>query len=177
MNLIAARYAKALYAKFDEVSATKVMRDMETLREWCKDHEEFLGFLQNPLIAREDAIKVIDKLSRAAHFNPLTKDFLILVARNRRLALLPQIIDRMMTLHDHAKGIIRAVITSAQKLGLPQLKNIQNMLIAKLKRTPKTIEIIDPQVLGGFKIRIGPYLIDATLKTQLMKIQTLLRGA
>lgn len=177
MNQVAVRYAKALYAKFDDVSATKVLRDMATLRRWCEVDEEFLSFLRNPLVTREDAVKVIDKLAIEAKFYPLTKDFLVLVARNRRLGFLPQIIERIMTMHDQARGIIKAVITSAQKLGMSQLKDIQRLLTEKLKKTPKTIEIIDPQVLGGFKVNIGPYLLDATLKTQLLKIQTLLREA
>lgn len=176
-NQIAARYANALFAKIDEAKAPKVLRDIAVVSQWCAENKAFIDFIHNPLIAREDAIKVMEKLALAAHFQPLTKDFLRLVTHNYRLTLLPQMVQQVMTLHDQSQGIIQAIITSAQKLGAPQRKSIQELLTEKLKKTLKSVEVIDPQVLGGFKVKVGPYLIDATLRTQLMKIQTLLREA
>jgi F-type H+-transporting ATPase subunit delta len=177
MSQIAARYANALYAKVDEKTAPKVLRDLDLLHSWCDDSAEFKSFMRNPLISREDAIKAVDKLASSARFHSLSKDFLVLVARKRRLALLPQIIAKVVTLSDQKQGIVKTIITSAQKLSSLQLKNIQQLLTEKMNKTPKTTEIIDPRVLGGFKVKIGPYLIDATLKTQLMQLQLLLKEA
>jgi F-type H+-transporting ATPase subunit delta len=177
MSQIAVRYASALFEKLDDKSAPKVLRDLQIVQNWCTDFPEFQSFTQNPLISREDATKVLEKLAKESNFQSLTKEFLFLVSRNRRLAFLKQMISQVFYLSEKKQGVVKAIITSAQKLGSQQLKNIQQLLEEKLKKTPKTVEIIDPRVLGGFKVKIGPYLIDATLKTQLMQLQTLLKEA
>lgn len=177
MSQIAKRYATALYAKIDPKNSKKVLHNLEILQNWYREVKEFRLFLHDALLHRDETLKVIERISSQAGFDNLTKDFLCLLARNRRLPHLNSIISTIFTLHEQSMGVMSAVVTSAQKLTTSQLKQIQETLSQKLNKTLKLQERIDPKSLGGLKIKVGPYLIDATLRAQMSRIQMMLKEA
>jgi len=177
MSQLVTRYATALCASFDHTKATAVLDDLKALAKLTEESEEFRVFLNNPLISRESSASVLEAISAKAKFQNLTKAFLLMLARKRRLAFLPAIITEVQHLHDQASGVIAALVTSARKLTDTQLTQIKKFLKQEFKKTVKITHTINPKVLGGVRIKVGSYLIEATVQDQLRRIQSLLKEA
>lgn len=171
MSQIETRYAEAFYQKIDQKKLISILHDLETLQQWYADVTDFRLFLRNPLISFKTAEKAIHKLASTAHLQPLTRDFLCLLAQKKRLSLLPQVIKKIFILHDNALGILPTTVTSAHKLSAEQKTTIQQILTEKFKQKIQLHTIIDPAVLGGLRIMAGSYLMDGTLSAKLQQLQ------
>lgn len=68
-------------------------------------------------------------------------------------------------------GIQDAVLTTAQKLPEKHKKEIFEFVTKKFKLNLDMQEKIDPEIIGGYILRIEDQQIDASLKNQLNKIK------
>ena len=107
----------------------------------------------------------------------LTSNFLSVVAQNRRLSLLPALIDGFLEEVAIRRGEYKVNVRTAQALSPLQRDN----LIASLSKTMggkihmNVIE--DPSILGGLTVKLGSQFIDASVKTKLEHLERSLRGA
>jgi hypothetical protein len=97
----------------------------------------------------------------------LTKNFLGVLAANRRLALLPAVIRDFAALNAARKGEVTATVTAAHKLTAAQQKALGAKLKAGIGRDVALTVNVDPSILGGLMVRVGSRLIDSSLKTRL----------
>jgi F-type H+-transporting ATPase subunit delta len=67
----------------------------------------------------------------------------------------------------------KAIVTTAIALSAKQRETIRQELAAKLKeKSVELIEVVDPEIIGGLKIRIGSQELDGSFKTKLDQIRT-----
>jgi F-type H+-transporting ATPase subunit delta len=95
----------------------------------------------------------------------------LVLAENRRLSLFSSIKEEFEAYLREHKNILEIEIITAKKAGEKQLDEIKGLVAKKYpKKTISIISKIDEKILGGFEVRIGSQLIDATTKTQLTKL-------
>ena len=96
-----------------------------------------------------------------------------LLVDNKRLAILVDVAKKYTEIFDKLKGIEVAKVTSA----IPLTEDLNKLVLAKVKEiTGKeaTIEnIVNPDIIGGFILRIGDVQYDASIfnKLQVLKRQ------
>ena len=73
------------------------------------------------------------------------------------------------------KGSQTAKVTSAQKLTSAQLSALKSNLKKSLGQTVDVETSVDPDLLGGFIVRIGSRLYDSSLKTKLEDLKIALK--
>lgn len=71
------------------------------------------------------------------------------------------------------KGEPKAVITSAIQLSKAEKKGLETLLGKIFHREMRTAYEVSPRILGGLRIQVGDWKLDATLSYQL----DLMRGA
>jgi F-type H+-transporting ATPase subunit delta len=69
-----------------------------------------------------------------------------------------------------------AIVTVAKKLSAPQRASIEALLRSRYGRDHYVAEVINPEVVGGAKIRVGNDVIDGTIQTRLLDLRTKLAG-
>lgn len=169
-SAIAKNYAKSLFlASKKENSLEKTTAKLQEFKQ--NFDKNFIKELQNPVISKNELEKIFAEIAKKFDFSQIISNFFILVAKNRKFGLINQIIDEFENIVKLQKNILEVEIISAQNIEDSELKNL-TQIIAK-KYSNKEIEtkiIIKPDILGGFQIKIGSKLIDASLQNQIVAI-------
>lgn len=174
----ALRYARALFALAEERGATDAIGDeLTALGELIAGHDELRRLIANPLIDAVRQQAVFDAILKKAKASELLVNFVRVVIRNRRLALLPAMITAYAHLQAEARGETAAEVTSAVELSAGQERKIAALLKEALGNEVRLENRVDPAILGGLVLRIGSRMIDASLRSRLQGLKTTLKGA
>jgi F-type H+-transporting ATPase subunit delta len=170
-HLVAKNYARALFLaakKHDKLET--VILELDVIKKHFK--ADFAYELENPTISRDDLVNIMQEISTQVKFCALVTDFFAVVAQNKRLNLFLEIHEEFTQLVKIEKNILSVDLISVNKLTESQLEQIKSLLEKKyLGKTIAISEIINQNILGGFQIRIGSRLIDASLKGQIEAIK------
>jgi F-type H+-transporting ATPase subunit delta len=177
-SLAAERYAQALFelAK-DEGSLDAVAADLDAIVKLIAGNTEFARLVNSPVINRDQKAAAMAEILETAGAAKLTRNFIGLVARNRRLFLLPHIgrgFTRLLAKH---RGEINADVKTAHALNDAQLADLKATLKAAYGKEPLLNVTVDPSLLAGLVVKVGSKMIDSSLKTKLNALKTVLTEA
>ncbi len=175
---LAGRYARALYALADEQKQLdQTVFEMSNLGQLINESVDFQRLLGSPLydvkVARLTAFAVLDSYS----FGKIVHDFVGVIANNRRLRALPEIVVAFAALVAAKRGQITAIVTTAHGMTDVQREQLRARLIEAGYGNVNLNELRDPSLLGGMVLRIGARLYDTSLKSRLQRLQFALKGA
>lgn len=168
---IAERYANALFQLAEtENSLPKVEGELAQLQSFLEESDDFRRLCLSPIMTRHSQHQGLKLLAEKAGMSLLTARFLILLADNRRAALLPDIIHAFNRQLHAYRGETKASIVSARKLKKAQTDKLNKLLedYTGKKIIPELRE--DPEILGGVRIECDGLLIDATISGQLERL-------
>ena len=172
------RYAAALYAHADETGALDaVVSEMESLGRLIDISPEFRRLIESPLIDVATAIKAVLAVLEQQGFGKQVRDFAGVIATNRRLRALREIVTAFATLVADRRGIITAHVASATPLSDLQRQQLRARLIEAGYGNVNIQEQVQPDLLGGLIVRIGARLYDTSLKSRLQRLQYAMKGA
>ena len=146
---------------------TAVESDLETLRDALASSAELAHLTTNPKVSRGESEKALGAVAQHLGLSKLTQDFLGVLAQNRRLAKLPDVIKAFQTIAAAQRGEVTAEVTSAHALSDEQLEALRNKLTTRQGRTVKLTTKVDPDLLGGLVVTIGSQRIDGSIRTRL----------
>ena len=175
---LADRYAAALYAHAEESGVLDtVVSEMESLGYLIDNTPDFRRLIESPLIDVAQATKAVLAVLEQQGFSKQVRDFSGVVAANRRLRALRDIVTAFATLVADRRGIITVHVASA----IPMLDRQRHQLRARLSEAGygnvNIQEQVQPDLLGGLVIRIGARLYDTSLKSRLQRLQYAMKGA
>jgi F-type H+-transporting ATPase subunit delta len=126
---LAGRYATALFELArDENQLESVGASMASLRGALRDSPELQELTSSPLVSREDATRTIGAVAGSLGLDPITSKFLGVIASNRRLSKLPDIIRAFGMLAANHRGETTAEVTSAHPLTDDQVAALKSNL-------------------------------------------------
>jgi F-type H+-transporting ATPase subunit delta len=105
------------------------------------------------------------------------RNFLQLLADNRRLKLLPEIAAQFEVLRAEAERIADVDVVSAQALSAEQSKNLQAVLERRLGLAVRLHPQVDPSLVGGAIVRYGDFVVDGSLRGRIERLGAAMRGA
>lgn len=171
------RYASALFDLASEQgSVTAVENDLEALGEALKGSPEFAALIRNPKISRDDSARAMDAVAGVLGFSALTKNFIGVLAANRRLAKLPEIVRAFAAIAAAQRGEVTAQVTSAHPLNDDQVTRLAQKLKVREGKEVKIKASVDPEILGGLVVRIGSRQIDSSIRTRLNTLAHAMKG-
>jgi F-type H+-transporting ATPase subunit delta len=100
------------------------------------------------------------------------RNFVAVLAENRRLLLLPEIAAHYQALRAQIENTVDVEVVSAVALDAAQAEQLRQALDTRLKRRVRMQHRVDPTLLGGALIRAGDLVIDASLKGRLERLGT-----
>ena len=174
---LAGRYAVALFDLASEAGNVSVVEsDLDRLATALSESPELAALIRNPEISRKDLGKAIAALGDLLKLNGLTANFLGVLAQNRRLSHLPEIIRAFATIAAAQRGEVTAEVASAHPLSDDQVSALQEKLKAREGRTVKIRTSVDPELLGGLVVTIGSKRIDNSIRTRLNSLAHAMKG-
>ncbi|MDP3946014.1 MAG: ATP synthase F1 subunit delta [Lutibacter sp.] len=169
----AIRYAKAILSfALEQQKEVEVNNDMLLVANTIQDSKELQLLLSSPVLKTELKKSALKEIF-ASKTSALTIGLINLLIDNKRLPILGEVAKKYNVIYDSLKGIEVAKVTTA----IPLTEELNQQVLQKvIEITGKqaTIEsIINPDIIGGFILRVGDIQYDASVanKLQVLKRQ------
>jgi len=174
---LSGRYATALFELArDSKSIDAVETSLANVRAALEQSEEFARLVASPLVSRQDAARAVAATADALGVDGTTKNFLGVLAENRRLSQLPAIIRAFRALAANHRGETTAEVISAHALSPAQVDALKQQLRTRIGREVAVDLSVDPNLLGGLVVKIGSQMIDSSIKTRLNTLAHAMKG-
>jgi F-type H+-transporting ATPase subunit delta len=105
------------------------------------------------------------------------RNFLQLLADNRRLKLLPEIAAQFEVLRAEAERIADVDVISAQQLSAEQSKTLQAALERRLGLSVRLHPQVDQSLIGGAIVRYRDFVVDGSLRGRIERLGAAMSGA
>lgn len=178
VSQIADRYAKALFELADEQGLLDgVADDLGRLTATIDESPDMLRLVRSPVLRREEQGRAMAAILEAMEVTDLTRRFVGLIAQNRRLFVLTDIVAAFLAELARRRGEMTAEVTAAKALSDAQVQSLRDSLQRALGGKVSVDHAVDPTLIGGMIVKIGSRMVDTSLRTQLTKMQLAMKGA
>ena len=174
-SIISTRYAKSLMKVGDDNRCLDALKDdMELIRATISENPMFRQMVDNPVIKPPQKRRVMaELLEKRVH--PMTLNFINLIIHNRRELLLADVARNFIDLYERTKGIKRAHVVSAAGMDNKSKQQMQQQLNILFKADVQMTAETNPDLIGGFILRVGDQQYDASLSSALQRMQKMLK--
>lgn len=152
----------------EENKVAKFVEEVAMLTPIFKD-TEVMNFFKSPVYSAADKETVVAQALGSASLDPVMSDFIKLLAKNGRLHLFPQIMERFRGLSTGETGL-RGEILMGEELTATEKSNIQKAIEKKLGATVIADFKLDANLGAGVEARVGSYLIEDSIRSNLQKM-------
>ena len=175
---LAGRYATALFELAEaETAIDQVAGDLASIQDMIDESEDLRRMVLSPVISRDDQGRAMDAVLEQAGVSELARRFAGVVASNRRLFALSDMIAAYGALVSRHRGEVTAEVTSASRLSPTQLEAVTDALAGILGAKVAVSAHVDPALIGGMVVRVGSRMVDSSLNTKIEKLQLAMKGA
>ncbi len=104
------------------------------------------------------------------------RSFVLMLAENGRVELLPEIAAQFHALRNAAEGRADLVVESAFPLEGAELAGLVASLEQKFSRKLNYSVVIVPELIGGVRVTVGDEVLDASVRGRLAQMATALQS-
>jgi F-type H+-transporting ATPase subunit delta len=174
---LAGRYASALFdLARDQRQIESVGKSLDALSQAMVDSRDLSELVASPLVSRDEAAKAFAALGPKLSLDPLTTNFLGVLAKNGRKRQLSAVIRNYGRLAAEHRGEVTADVITARPLNDDQLAQLKAQLRTRAGREVTIDATIDPNILGGIVVKLGSQRIDASIRTKLNRLASAMKG-
>jgi F-type H+-transporting ATPase subunit delta len=179
---MAGRYAGALFELArDEKVIDKVKADLEQFDALIAANPDLNRMVRSPVFGADEQLKALSAILDKAGITGITGiagNFLRVIATNRRLFALREIIRGYRALVAKHKGEVSAQVTVAEKLSDANLEALKSALTSVTGGKAMDLDVnIDPAIIGGLIVKVGSRMVDSSLRTKLNAIKFAMKEA
>ncbi|MBX9893583.1 MAG: F0F1 ATP synthase subunit delta [Nitrosomonas sp.] len=120
----------------------------------------------NPLVSAMQLSELILEIG-GKKFTREACNFIKLMVENKRMHVMPQVMELFEQLKAQHEGVLEAKIITAFKLEGGQLNKLVTDLEKKFNRKVEAQVSVDPEIIGGVKVEIGDEIFDASVRGKL----------
>lgn len=172
----AGRYATALFelAK-EEGQLDQVEADLNTVGAALDDSADLQQLLFSPIYTRDQQGNALGALAAKMGLGALTSNVLGLMAANRRLFAVPEMLTNFAALMAEHRGEVTAEVTSAKALTKAQSEKLAASLKASVGRDVNLNMTVDKDIIGGLIVKVGSKMIDSSIRSKLAGLQNAMK--
>lgn len=171
MDSVASRYAIALLT---------IAKEENKVKEYVEEVEQLINIFENNL----DLVKLIKdfglskdekKETISLCFKNKVSEYILnlfyVLIDNKRGGYVLDVCNEFVRIGLNELNIKRGIVYSTIKLTLKQLKGMESKISKMLNANVTLRNIIDENLLGGFKIQVEDYILDDSMKYRLEKLK------
>ncbi|MEL6369609.1 MAG: F0F1 ATP synthase subunit delta [Pseudomonadota bacterium] len=172
------RYAEALFDLARDGNALETVEaDLKSLQGAIDTSADFNGFLISPVYDAEEKARAILAFADKAGLSALTRNFLGVIAKNRRLFALQGVVSDFFDRLSEHRGEVKAEATTPAPLNEDQIKRLRGEIEARIGKAVNLTTRVDESLLGGLVVKVGSTMIDSSLRTKLNRLKSKLKEA
>jgi F-type H+-transporting ATPase subunit delta len=152
--------AKASELRGELISFSRALASTPQLRE----------FYANP-VDESSKLAVTQQLARKMKLSDLATRTLEVLLRHHRINDLDAILEALATYVNNALGVAVAQVRSAKNLSADEIRDLADTLSKKVGKKVELDVRTDPKLLGGFVVRIGSEIWDASVIGKINKFR------
>ena len=161
------RYAKSLLLLAIEKNATvEIYSDMNTISDAIADNRELEVLLKSPIV-KSDKKSTILRMIFSGKVSKISSEFMEVLVRKKREGIIEVIADEFEKLYKRLNHVTVAEVRSATVLDDDLRLKIKSIAQELADDTIELKEIIDPDIIGGFIVKVGDKQLDASVLRQL----------
>jgi len=171
---IARSYARALFESILETKSTtpaEAEQDLRVMSEAITGSREARVALLGPATGSKEKAAAVAKIAEKAGTSLAVNQFLQLMARKERLAILPEVAQAFITVRVEADGGVLGQIVSADPMGADDVETIAQAFGKKLGKKITFQTSTDGELLAGIKVMVNGITYDGTLRAQLQRLR------
>ena len=173
---IAARYATAMFELAQEGGALDALEaDVAALEGALSASDDLSDLIASPIYGRDETEAAIGGVADAMDLGTITANTLRLMARKRRLFVLPALLRELRARIAEHKGEVTADVVSAKALTKDQTEKLQKALSASVGRDVQLNSTVDESLIGGLVVKVGSRMIDTSIRTKLYTLQNTMK--
>lgn len=175
---VADRYATALFELADSDGALdRVADDLDRLSRMIDDSNDLRRLVKSPVFAADEQQQAMAAILARAGIAGVVANFVGVVARNRRLFALQDMIKAYRARLAERRGEVTAEVVSARTLSDAQAEQLKSTLKASTGREVQIDTRVDEGLLGGLVVKIGSRMVDTSLRTKLNSLKFAMKEA
>ena len=175
---MAGRYATALFElALEEKKLDAVKADLDRFDALITESPDLERLVRSPVFSAEEQSKALAAILKKAGISGIAAKFLNVIASNRRLFAVRDMIKNFRKLLAQHMGVVTAEVTAAEKLSDTQLGALKGALKSV---TGKDVDLnvrVDPAIIGGLVVKLGSRMVDSSLRTKHNSIKYAMKEA
>ena len=165
-KILSMRYARA-YMDLPGMAIAEMRLRISQLEKIYADITPYGKLFRQPCVSADAKAELLEKMTqeRGEAWN-----FMLLIISKGHFPLAEEIIRRCHDLMDKAAGIVKAEIRTPYTLPENIIMRIRKLISEKTEKV-QVMQTIVPELIGGFELKCGDVLLDASIKGQLKRLE------
>jgi len=171
-------YAIALFnnAEISNIQ-DKILEEITFISNIIESNAKIKELLSSPIVNKADKKELINSLVKNIKVSEITQNFLLLLIKNSRTRILPNIVEFYNKLLNESKNIKIVQVISASELKPTEQKWVKSNIEKELNQEVEINFELDPAIIGGIMIKYDSILQDYSIKGSLDKIARTIKSA
>jgi F-type H+-transporting ATPase subunit delta len=164
------KYAEAVFAVAEKSGQlSEVSQHLNTLLTAYKSSPDLRLLLQSRRILLENKSEILKVVLKDV-LSEFGFELLFQLLNDGRIQILEEIIKRVQFLIDSKSGAMKVTVFTTTPLNDNELDDLALEIEKKLEKKIEMEAVVDPDIIGGIKFRIGNTIIDGSIATRLHKL-------
>ncbi|WP_282141167.1 F0F1 ATP synthase subunit delta [Cytobacillus oceanisediminis] len=175
-STVAKRYALALFQLANEHQLLDQMEEeLRAVKEVVTNNSDLKSVLRSPKLSIEKKKEILK--DAFASVNTFVLNTLMILIERHREDHISDVADHFISLANDKKGIADAKVYTVRPLTEAEKEALSESFAAKVgKKSLRIDNIVDTNLLGGIKLRIGNRIFDGSLRGKLERLERQLLG-
>lgn len=148
---------------------------MNALRSALAESGEMRDMISSPIYTRAQQAGAIGAIAAKMELGDQTANTLGLMAQNRRLFVLPAMIEQIGALIADERGEVSADVVTATPLTDEQRAALSEAISQGAGKDIKMNVKVDESLIGGLVVRVGSRMIDTSIRSKLANLQNVMK--
>jgi ATP synthase F1 delta subunit len=170
MEEIAQVYARSLFEVAEEHDLLDVVREqLGQFADALNENRDMATFFFSPYFSTEEKKEALHRAIEDAE--PTFVSFLEALVERHRMPAIFRIRARYEAMWDDANQLLPVQVTSAIELDDQTVQNIGERIGQQTGRKVELSSSVDSGILGGIVLRVGNFILDASIRNQLNQLR------
>jgi F-type H+-transporting ATPase subunit delta len=166
MEEIAHVYARSLFEVAQEQQKLDLVREqLGQVADALEENREMRLFFFSPYFSTEEKRDGLRRTIEGG--DPVLMNFLDVLVENHRLPALPRVRREYDRRWEDVNDLLPVTVTSAVALDDAVVQRIGDEIGRQTGRQVQLTKEVDPSIVGGFVVRVGNAILDASIRNRL----------
>ena len=170
-STVAYRYAKSLIGLAEEKKmVSEVYNDMVFFKQTADENRGLMLALRSPVVRHDKKMGLLEGIFKS-RVSEVTYTIFEIITKKNREAVIYSIANEYIKLYDIREGIQKATVTTAITLSDDLRQQFIKLVTDATGLKVELEEKINPDLIGGYIIKVNDKQIDASVKNRLNNLK------